>query len=62
MPSAIAVRWMVSASAPGTISFWIADPASGQNNVRSDVNLAILRTLDAAGVAIPFPQRVVRNA
>ena len=45
-----------------SISFWIADPANGQNNVRSDVNLAILRTLDAAGVAIPFPQRVVRNA
>jgi small-conductance mechanosensitive channel len=45
-----------------SISFWIADPANGQNNVRSDVNLAILRTLDAAGVSIPFPQRVVRNA
>ena len=45
-----------------SISFWIADPANGQNNVKSDVNLAILRTLDAAGVSIPFPQRVVRNA
>ena len=45
-----------------SISFWIADPQNGQNNVRSDANLAILRTLDAAGVSIPFPQRVVRNA
>jgi small-conductance mechanosensitive channel len=45
-----------------TVSFWIADPENGQGNVRSDVNLALLRTLDAAGVEIPYPQRVVRNA
>jgi small-conductance mechanosensitive channel len=44
------------------VSFWIADPENGQGNVRSDVNLALLRTLDAAGVEIPYPQRVVRNA
>jgi small-conductance mechanosensitive channel len=44
------------------IGFWIGDPQNGQGNVRSDVNLAILRALDAAGVEIPFPQRVVRNA
>ena len=44
-----------------SISFWIADPANGQNNVKSDVNLAILRTLDAAGVSIPFPQRVLHR-
>jgi small-conductance mechanosensitive channel len=43
------------------IGFWIRDPQNGQGNVKSDVNLAILRTLDAAGVAIPYPQRVVRN-
>jgi small-conductance mechanosensitive channel len=29
--------------------------------VRSDVNLTILRTLNEAGVQIPFPQRVVRQ-
>jgi len=44
-----------------TVAFWIADPESGQNNVRSDVNLALLRELNAAGVEIPFPQRVVRQ-
>jgi small-conductance mechanosensitive channel len=44
-----------------TIGFWIADPENGQINVRSEVNLAILRTLEAAGVEIPFPQRVVRQ-
>ena len=43
------------------VGFWISDPENGQGNVRSDVNLAILRTLDAAGVEIPFPQRVVRT-
>ncbi len=45
-----------------TIGFWVADPENGQGNVRGDVNLAILRTLNAAGVEIPFPQRVVRQA
>ncbi|MBN8511346.1 MAG: mechanosensitive ion channel [Burkholderiales bacterium] len=44
-----------------TVFFWIEDPENGQANVRSDVNLAILATIDALGVEIPFPQRVVRN-
>jgi small-conductance mechanosensitive channel len=44
-----------------TVAFWIADPQDGQGNVRSDVNLAILRTIGDAGVEIPFPQRVVRT-
>ena len=43
------------------IVFWIADPQNGQGNVLSDVNLAVLRTLQASGVEIPFPQRVVRQ-
>jgi small-conductance mechanosensitive channel len=42
-----------------TVAYWIADPQNGQGNVRSDVNLAVLRTLNAAGVQIPYPQRVV---
>ncbi len=45
-----------------TIAFWILDPENGQMAVRSDVNLAILRTLNELGVEIPFPQRVVRQA
>jgi len=44
-----------------TVLFWISDPENGQGNVRSQVNLAILRTLNEAGVEIPFPQRVVRQ-
>ena len=44
-----------------TIPFWIADPEKGGGGVRSDVNLAILAALEAAGVEIPFPQRVMRH-
>lgn len=44
------------------VGFWIRDAENGQGNVRSDVNLAILRTLNEAGVEIPYPQRVVRDA
>ena len=43
-----------------TLVFWISDMENGQGNVRSDVNLAVLRTIDQAGVEIPFPQRVMR--
>jgi small-conductance mechanosensitive channel len=43
------------------IGFWIGDPHAGQGNVRSDVNLAILRALESAGVEIPYPQRVLRR-
>ncbi len=42
-----------------TVAFWIADAENGQLNVRSGVNLALLAALDAAGVEIPFPQRVL---
>jgi small-conductance mechanosensitive channel len=43
------------------VSFWIGDPHNGQGGVKSDVNLALLRTLNAHGVAIPYPQRVVHQ-
>jgi small-conductance mechanosensitive channel len=38
---------------------WIADPINGLGNVRSDINRAVLRAIQAWGVEIPFPQRVV---
>lgn len=41
------------------VQFWIDDPGNGTGNVRSDVNLAVLKGLRAAGIEIPFPQRVV---
>jgi len=43
------------------VGFWIRDAENGQGNVRSDVNLAILRTLNEAGVEIPYPQRVMHG-
>jgi small-conductance mechanosensitive channel len=45
-----------------TIGFWIGDVQNGEGNVRSDVNFALLRCLQAQGVEIPYPQRVVRQA
>lgn len=44
-----------------TIGFWIGDPDQGLLNVRSDVNLVVLRLLEDCGVEIPFPQRVMRQ-
>jgi small-conductance mechanosensitive channel len=44
-----------------TVNFWIGDPENGQGNVRSEVNLALLATLNAVGVEIPFPQRVMHT-
>ena len=44
------------------LAFWIADPENGQLNVKSDVNLAILRTVNSMGVSISFPQRVLHQA
>ena len=40
-----------------TLNFWIADPENGQINVRSQVNLAILKALRAHGVEIPVTPR-----
>ena len=42
------------------LQFWIADPQNGSGNVKSEVNLRILKGLRAAGIEIPYPQRVVR--
>ena len=41
------------------LAFWVSDPENGQGNVRSDVNLAVLDMLNAQGIEIPFPQRVM---
>ena len=44
-----------------TLIFWIADMENGQGNVRSAVNLAVLQALNAAGVQIPYPQRMMHG-
>ena len=40
------------------VQYWIGNPGA-QANVRSEVNLTLLRTLREAGIDIPYPQRVV---
>lgn len=42
------------------LRFWIADPESGVNNVRSDVNRAIWRLFKQHGIVIPRAQLDVR--
>jgi small-conductance mechanosensitive channel len=42
------------------LTFWIEDPQNGQLNVRSEVNVAIIKALRGAGVVIPSPHHVVR--
>jgi small-conductance mechanosensitive channel len=43
------------------LSFWIRDPENGQGNVKSEVHLAVLDLLNAEGVEIPFPQRMLHT-
>ncbi len=42
-----------------TVSYWFEDPEGGQLNLKSDINLAILKSLQENGIQIPFPQMVV---
>lgn len=44
-----------------TVWYWNGDPANGQSNLRSEVNLAILGVLDAEGIEIAHAQRVVHQ-
>lgn len=42
------------------LDFWIGDPQAGTQGLRSSINLAIWRGFQAAGIAIPCPQRELR--
>ena len=44
-----------------TVGYWINDLENGQGNLRSDINLAILRAMRSHGIDIPYPQRVVHT-
>jgi small-conductance mechanosensitive channel len=44
-----------------TLNYWILDPENGQQNLRSKINLAILKALRTHGVEIPYPQRVIHT-
>ena len=44
-----------------TVNYWMLDPENGQQNLRSLVNLAILKSLRAHRIEIPYPQRVIHR-
>ena len=44
-----------------TLGYWQADPENGQLNLRSLVNLEILKSLREHHIQIPYPQRVVHT-
>jgi small-conductance mechanosensitive channel len=44
-----------------TVGYWIADPENGSLNLKSLINLDILKSLRANQVEIPYPQRVVHT-
>jgi len=43
------------------LGYWIADPENGSDNLRSLVNLEILRLLREHNIEIPYPQRVIHQ-
>ena len=44
-----------------TLNYWMSDPENGQQNLRSRINLGILKSLRDSDVVIPYPQRVVHT-
>ena len=44
-----------------TVGYWLADAENGSLNLKSLINLAILKTLRENHVEIPYPQRVVHT-
>ncbi|HEY8905834.1 MAG TPA: mechanosensitive ion channel protein, partial [Rhodoferax sp.] len=44
-----------------TLGYWVADPEKGSLNLRSLINLEILRLLREHQIDIPYPQRVVHQ-
>lgn len=44
-----------------TLNYWMTDPENGQQNLRSSINLAVLKALRENGVEIPYPQRVIHT-
>jgi small-conductance mechanosensitive channel len=60
-PPAVRLSAFADSGLELTVAFWIDDPQNGQVNVVGDVNLALLRLLQAEGIEIPYPQRVVHT-
>jgi small-conductance mechanosensitive channel len=43
------------------VGYWIADPENGSDNLKSLINLHILKSLREHRIEIPYPQRVVHT-
>jgi small-conductance mechanosensitive channel len=43
-----------------SLSFWIADPDAGMDNVRSDVMLALWDAFKRENIRVPYPVREIR--
>jgi small-conductance mechanosensitive channel len=43
------------------LGYWISDPEKGSDNLRSEINLEILRLLRENRIDIPYPQRVIHQ-
>ncbi len=43
------------------VGYWINDPENGSDNLKSLINLDILKLLREHGIEIPFPQRVIHQ-
>jgi small-conductance mechanosensitive channel len=41
--------------------YWVDEQQSGLLTLKSEINLSILKLLNANGIEIPFPQRVVHT-
>lgn len=63
MADPVPVAYLVNFTPDGlefSLNFWVKDPEKGQVNIRSDINIAILSGLRAAGVLIAEPRRALR--
>ena len=60
-PPAVALTAFGADGLEFTVSYWLADYENGQSNVRSLINLEILRSLRTNNISIPYPQRVVHT-
>jgi len=58
-PAALLVRFAES-GIELELGIWIADPDSGQLDLRSALHRAIWRSFQANGIRVPFPQRELR--
>jgi small-conductance mechanosensitive channel len=43
-----------------TLTFWIADPYAGMDNVRSDVMMSLWEAFKREGIRVPYPVREIR--